>query len=515
MAISRRNVLLKGAVIGAGVIASQVPGMKALAAGQPPERKTLQGLAWNDPIVATYRDGVGILKQKPASDKISWAGLAGIHGTDPGSYHFCPHGNWYFLPWHRAYILTYERIIRDLTKNDDFALPYWDWTTNPVMPEAFLKPTTPDGKKNWLFVNDQEFGQRWRRSWPPNEPMPARYVGPPVLQDILHAPDYESFGTSRPQGQNNTDPSWVLDGSGDQGTLEALPHNMVHNSIGGWMPSALSPRDPIFFMHHCNLDRLWALWNSLGNANSDDPLWTGMTFTDNFINPDGTPYSPAVPDLFNPETLGYSYGLPAPVAVAAASPNLMSLQNKLVALRAPTAAASADVKTFAAAPAASTFGTAAKPLAISVKVNPGLIAAVARRRQVSSGAELLNFSLAREQRATGARVLAFVRDVAFTKPQDTEFRVFLDRADLDAQVPVSDPGYVGSFGVFFHGEHGGHGKASPSFVLDLTAAVQRVYGGGQAVPEGLKLQFVPVPIRPDASVGTIRPGRIEIAFIGT
>ena len=90
MAISRRNVLLKGAVIGAGVIASQVPGMKALAAGQPPERKTLQGLAWNDPIVATYRDGVGILKQKPASDKISWAGLAGIHGTDPGSYHFCP-----------------------------------------------------------------------------------------------------------------------------------------------------------------------------------------------------------------------------------------------------------------------------------------------------------------------------------------------------------------------------------------------------------------------------------------
>jgi tyrosinase len=78
MAVSRRSVLLQGAVIGAGVIASGVPGMKALAAGQPPQRRSLQGLAWNDPIVATYRDGVGLLKQKPATDKISWAGLAGI-----------------------------------------------------------------------------------------------------------------------------------------------------------------------------------------------------------------------------------------------------------------------------------------------------------------------------------------------------------------------------------------------------------------------------------------------------
>jgi tyrosinase len=516
MAVSRRSVLLQGAVIGAGVIASGVPGMKALAAGQPPQRRTLQGLAWNDPIVATYRDGVGLLKQKPATDKISWAGLAGIHGIDPNAYHFCPHGNWYFLPWHRAYILTYERVIRDLTSNNDFALPYWDWTNSPAMPEVFVTPTTPDGKKNALFVNDQDFEQRWKRTWPASEPMPARYVGPAVLQDILHSADYETFGTSRPQGQDTVDPSWVLDGSGDQGTLEGLAHNMVHNSIGGWMPSAMSPRDPICFRHHCNLDRLWALWNSLGNANSDDPLWTGMTFTDNFINTDGSSYSPKVADLFVPETLGYTYGLATQVASAAASPNLLELQNKLVTLRAPGIARSADVKTFSVASTGQAFGTATQPLALSVNVDPGLIAAVTKRKPVSSGAEFLNFAAAREQRATGARVLAFVRDVAFTKPQDTEYRVFLDHPDLNAQVPVSDPGYVGSFGVFFHGEHdghGGHGKSNPSFVLDLTGTVQRVYGGGQPPTGGLKLQFVPVPIRPDASVGTVRPGRVEIAFI--
>jgi hypothetical protein len=192
--------LLQGAVIGAGVLASNVPATKALTAGQPLERRTLQGLAWNDPIVATYRDGIGLLKQKAAGVKSGWVGLAGIHGLNLRAYHFCPHGNWYLLPWHRAYILTYERFIRELTGNRDFALPYWDWTNDPTMPEVFLKPTTPDGKKNWLFVDDQDFGQDWKRSWPDSNPMPPRFVGPSVRQDILHFADYEQLGTS-PSGR--------------------------------------------------------------------------------------------------------------------------------------------------------------------------------------------------------------------------------------------------------------------------------------------------------------------------
>ena len=521
MAISRRSVLLKGAVVGAGVVASNIPGMKALAAGQPPLRRTLQGLAWNDPIVATYRDGVGILKQKADSEKTSWAALAGIHGTNPGAYHFCPHGNWYFLPWHRAYIASYERIIRDVTKNDQFALPFWDWTSDPTMPQVFLDPTTPDGKKNWLYVDDQGFGQSWKRTWPNNTPMPPQIVGPSVLQDILQSADYEEFGTSRPRGQNNLDPSWVLKRTGAQGTLERLPHNMVHNNIGGWMPSALSPRDPIFFMHHCNLDRIWAVWNSLGNANSAEALWTGMTFA-NFINPDGSPYSPKVSDLFVPENLGYTYGLSAPAATASASPtaspNLVALRSNLTTLWAAPAVTNAKIKSFTVAPAAGqAAGTATSPLALSLEVPPDLIASVVKRVPVSSGAELLNFSVAREQRATGTRVLAFLRDVEVTQPEDTEYRVFLDRPGLAAQPLVNDPGYVGSFGVFVHGEHGGHGDhddSRPSFVLDLTGAMQRVYGSGQPSAGNIKLRFVPVANRPDAPhVGTILPGRVEVAFL--
>jgi len=107
MPVSRRHVMLQGAAIGAGIISSTIPAMRALAQSQPPQRKTLQGLAWNDPIVETWRDVVALLKAKPAGDKTGWAGLATIHGSNPNAYQFCPHGNWYFLPWHRAFIVTY------------------------------------------------------------------------------------------------------------------------------------------------------------------------------------------------------------------------------------------------------------------------------------------------------------------------------------------------------------------------------------------------------------------------
>jgi hypothetical protein len=44
------------------------------------------------------------------------------------------------------------------------------------------------------------------------------------------------------------------------GTTEPLMHNRVHVWVGGSMAPGTSPNDPVFFLHHCNIDRLWALW---------------------------------------------------------------------------------------------------------------------------------------------------------------------------------------------------------------------------------------------------------------
>jgi tyrosinase len=509
--MTRRSVLLQGGVIGAGIIASNLPGMTALAQGQPPVRRSLQGLAWNDPIVTTYREAVGIMKQKPESEQFSWVNLSKIHGSDPNTYHFCPHGDWYFLPWHRAYTAMCERIVRLLTTNKDFAMPFWDWTADPLMPQVFLSPKTPDGKTNWLYVSETDR----QRTWPPNLPMPPENVGPDVLRKILAATEYEQFGTSRNRKQDSLDPKWITIGGGNQNQLEGNAHNLVHDNIGGWMPSASSPRDPIFFMHHCNIDRIWAVWN-LRNPNSLDRLWTDMPFDKNFYNVDGSFWSPKVSDLYVPEDLGYTYGLRAP-AVAANEPaasNVLTLRNQLTTLFAAPNMADVKERNLTTVSAANTMTARPDhPLDVAVDVPREALQAIGRRKPLGSGVETMNFLEAQEQAASGTSALGFIRDVVVTNPQSTMYRVFIDLDNLTQATPITDPHYVGTFGIFNHSTHGDHAEA-PSFAVDLTNAIREVYGSGNVPTGQLRVQILPVPTGYNkAATGTATPSRIEVAIV--
>jgi tyrosinase len=513
MNASRRQVLVQGAVIGAGFLTSSMSGLSAFAAS-PPVRRSLQGLAWNDPIVQTYRDAVGIMKGLPTNNPLNWVQLSNIHGNyDPdtgnGGYNFCPHGDWYFLPWHRAFTAMYERIVRSLTKNNDFAMPYWDWTTNPNLPDVFLPAQTPDGKTNWLAIQDANA----QRTWDTTQPMPPDIVGPDVLATILGETPYETFGTGKNPQQTDLDPSWVPAGGGIQGTLESTPHNNVHNNIGGWMPSPGSPRDPIFFMHHSNIDRIWAVWNA-NNANSKDPLWTDMTFTNNYINPDGqTMWSPQVKDLFSPEALGYTYDLPA-VPVASASATVLALDAKLRTVfhaAKPTSAAGIDIVRVANTGAA----TASAPLAIPLDLPKGALDAIAARRPLSAGLSTLGFQAAAQARATGTRAIAVIRDIAVTDARTTAFRVFLNDDALTPDTPSTDPHFVGTFAFLDHSFHHGSHKAPPSVAVDLTDTLQRLLGGAAPVTGPVRLQIQPVANRKDAKVGTATPTSVEVLLVAS
>ena len=149
--LTRRQTLRTFALGGVAVFAATIPGTRAIAAPLP-RRREINGLALNDPMVQTLRDGVRILKNRTAGQGPNWTDFSNIHGTLNGGFNKCPHGNWYFLPWHRAYLLSYERMIRSVTGNNDFALPYWDWAANrrPV-PQAF-KDATYNGQPNPLYV---------------------------------------------------------------------------------------------------------------------------------------------------------------------------------------------------------------------------------------------------------------------------------------------------------------------------------------------------------------------------
>src|SRR5262249_40616438 len=96
-----------------------------------PTRKNISNLDPNDPILHTYRDSIRKMKALPSSDARNWTRQAQIHFTK------CSHHNWWLLPWHRWYLVRFEEICRKLTGNANFALPYWNWTENPAVPDVF------------------------------------------------------------------------------------------------------------------------------------------------------------------------------------------------------------------------------------------------------------------------------------------------------------------------------------------------------------------------------------------
>jgi tyrosinase len=245
-----------------------------------------------------------------------------------------------------------------------------------------------------------------------------------------------------------------------------------------------------------------------------------MWFQNHFLNPDGSPYSPAVSELLDPAALGYTYGLTAPVVALA--PSVVASGSRIrTVFSAPAISAAVGVRTFEAANTQPALAT--QPLEVAVPIDSGLVAGVARRPSVGSGAELLNFERARAAAASGTRALAFVRDIAATNEEDTQYRVFLNCDYLSQATPISDPHYVGTFGFFGPSEaHGGgsgdghHDDANPSVVLDLTPAIERVFGSVQTPPDQLRVQILPVPRGTTAAAGaagTATPARVEIAFV--
>jgi tyrosinase len=66
------------------------------------------------------------------------------------------------------------------------------------------------------------------------------------------------------------------------GQLELEPHGLVHVDVGGddglMSQFETAAQDPIFWLHHANIDRLWEVWRSLGHSNPGDRAWLREPF---------------------------------------------------------------------------------------------------------------------------------------------------------------------------------------------------------------------------------------------
>ena len=166
---------------------------------------------------------------------------------------------WYFLPWHRLMLNQFEQTIREVLHDDDFSLPYWNPVTGSEadlsLPLALRDPGSPlFNSTRWPWVNGGERIDKLYMNW--------------LSLDCLN----EKMYIDSPTGTLGFCPR-----------LDRNPHFFTHLAVGGDMAEfSTVGGDPIFYLHHCNLDRLWESWNRLGNSNPTDPKYLNrkITFAD-------------------------------------------------------------------------------------------------------------------------------------------------------------------------------------------------------------------------------------------
>ena len=152
------------------------------------------------------------------------------------------HGAAGFLPWHRAYLLDLERELQAI--DPSVALPYWrfDQAAPNIFKPEFMGVSDNLGTVSFANNNPLQF---WKTDGQPG-------INRRPLFNIAGAPPNPiseaatlALGTNFSQFR----------------TMEGNPHGSAHTSFGGFISStSTAPRDPLFFLLHCNVDRLWAKW---------------------------------------------------------------------------------------------------------------------------------------------------------------------------------------------------------------------------------------------------------------
>lgn len=285
-----------------------------------------------------------------------------------------------------------------------------------------------------------------------------------------------------------------------EGPFESGPHDQVHVRINGDMVSLMSPLDPIFWLHHCNIDRIWDQWNRLGRLNTSNTLWRNFAFNNQFVVPQGAgsaPFNVAISGLQNIQALGYRY-----------VPPTLQLAQSLVAKPAVDLTKLTQV-TKVAVDQVSKINT---PLTLNLKLQEPQIAALKKIQPVSPPVAGPGLAAAPKPVQANGRILAILRDISPPTNGNTEVRVFVNAPDATPETSTEDRHYAGSF-TFFGTEHAGH-DGGQSILFDLTDTVRRLRVSETDVTDNVKLQLVPVPIPgvPSANL-EFKVGSIEIAVI--
>lgn len=383
----------------------------------------------------------------------------------------CQHASATFLPWHRWYLYYFERICRRMCGDANFCLPYWNYganhDTSMQLPTAFR--TRPGDSPNPLFFDDRGVGfatpaLSGKQEYPMNDGGYMDYSTATVIPALAAL---QMFPSDDDKTISLDTKSSTYRNLGFTGRVECVPHDGVHDGVGGWMgnvPSAAA--DPIFYVHHCQIDRLYATWTK--NRPEPDYNW-GSTPTDPsrqtwenqlsyFVDENGTLTPVTNHGAISTTTLGYTYDT---LTVAEAP------------LLAGTAPATPELAKIAPRPRATTAGTNLRIQAGGTRIEVPLAAQSNALRSTSPGGSN-SYTL-------------ILRHIKLLRRPHAPLRVFVNLPEGTAP-ELNSAYYAGAINLFNfdlatgallqhdhgHADHAGHtmGPTFPGARFDITEVLE-------------------------------------------
>lgn len=267
-----------------------------------------------------------------------------------GTEHHVAHAHPSILPWHRKMVLLFEDALREVS-GKDITVPYWDWTdpesTQAVFSESFMG-TQGDPSQEYALTNGPFRKDAWAVTVFSDDPTGRSMTPHPYLvratghydADVnpdIHLPTTEEVETGLRIPNYDVAPWNTLSDRSKsfRNYLEGFDpdrpgyfhmHNMVHTWVAGHFTLEngevrfgtmaapdISPNDPVFFVHHANVDRVWAQWEELhpgvytdvsGHGSGRDvPMYPFSVYPDDRMSAHGlTPEA-----LLDIQHLGYAY----------------------------------------------------------------------------------------------------------------------------------------------------------------------------------------------------------------
>jgi len=357
----------------------------------------------------------------------------------------CQHGNLNFLPWHRMMLYFYERTVRKYV-GQDYSLPYWDYYEE--------KAANGQGLALPKLVRGKQAGTLYDQ------------FRTPGLNTNISAIDPDNASAAQAFKWDN-----FKDFSNQ---LQSQPHGVMHCAVGkncvlpdmGFVP--IAGLDPVFYMHHANIDRLWQCW--LNKKANGQPItlewakknlgmpdsWYDTRYT--FADENGNKVTMTIADVFTPGKIPVRY----------TNENACKVQ--------------APVMSSQGAEKANLFKMNHKPVSSNKTIKlMGVTQKVALAPQTASFLE--NSSQLTQTTLSSGQTYLILDNVQMIGNPNLTYKIYLSpKNKSDQKIYVATINY---FGVLDH-DHGGHPGHIGQLVYQVSDQVKQL--GMPA--EDLEVQFV-------------------------